>query len=100
MHAGGDSAEAAIADAEIVIAEVVDELLRSKEPVPGPSAVADIPAEDRDGAEFATLVPVHLPGKSKVISITLDEELIARIDAVAANRSGFLAEAARARLRG
>ena len=100
VHAGGASIEAAIADAEIVIAEVVEDLLRSEAPIPRATAVADISAEDRDGAELVTLVPVHLPGKSKVISITLDEELIARIDAVATNRSGFLAEAARARLSG
>lgn len=100
VHAGGASVEAAIADAEIVIAEVVEDLLRSKSPVPPATAIADIPAEDRDGAELVTLVPVHLPGKAKVISVTLDEELIARIDAVATNRSGFLAEAARERLGG
>ena len=100
VHAGGDSAEAAVADAEIVIAEVVASLLESGTPIPRPTAIADIPAEDRNGAALIALVPVHLPGKSRVVSITLDEDLIARIDAVAPNRSGFLAEAARARLRG
>ena len=100
VHAGGASVEAAIADAEAVIAEVIEDLLRSKAPIPGATAVADVPEEDRDGAALVTLIPAHLPGKSKVISITLDEELIARIDAVATNRSGFLAEAARARLAG
>ena len=78
VHAGGDSVEAAVADAEIVIAEVVEDLLRSREPIPPATAVTDIPVEDRDGAELVTLVPAHLPGKSRVISITLDEELIAR----------------------
>ena len=100
VHAGGNSVEAAVADAEIVIAEVVEDLLRSREPVPSATAISNIPSGDRDGAELVTLVPVHLPGKSRVISITLDEELIARIDAVASNRSGFLAEAARVRLGG
>ena len=100
VHAGGSSIEAAIADAETVIAETVDFLLQTEAPIPRPTAVADIPAEDRDGAELVSLVPVHLPGRSRVISVTLDEELIARIDAVAPNRSGFLAEAARARLAG
>ena len=98
VHAGGNSVEAAIADAEIVIAEAVDFILQSEAPIPRPTAIADIPAEDRESAELVSLVPVHLPGRSKVISVTLDEELIARIDAVAPNRSGFLAEAARARL--
>lgn len=98
VHAGGDSVEAAIADAEVVIAEVVEEQLRTKVSVPNATAVADIPREDLADAELVTLVPVHLPGKSRVISITMDEELVARIDAVATNRSGFLTEAARAQL--
>ncbi|MDE0717201.1 MAG: type II toxin-antitoxin system HicB family antitoxin [Rhodospirillaceae bacterium] len=100
VHAGGNSVEAAIADAEIVIAEVVNSLVQTKTPIPQPTAIAEIPAADREGAELVSLVPVHLPGKSRVISVTLDEELVARIDAVAPNRSGFLAEAARARLGG
>ena len=100
VHAGGASVEAAIANAETVIAEVVEDLARVKAPIPPATAVAEIPAAERKGAELVTLVPVHLPGRSRVISITMDEELIARIDAIATNRSGFLAEAARARLGG
>ncbi len=100
VHGGGGSVEAAVADAETVIAEVIASLLESGTPVPRPTAVSDIPAADREGAELIALVPVNLPGRSRVVSITLDEDLIARIDAVAPNRSGFLAEAARARLAG
>ena len=98
VHAGGNSVETAIADAEVVIAEVVEDQLRTGGSIPTATAVAEIPKEDLADAELVTLVPVHLPGKSRVISITLDEELVARIDAVASNRSGFLAEAARTRL--
>ena len=100
VHAGGNSVETAIADAEIVVGEAIDDLLESGASLPRPTAVSEIPAEDREGAELVTLVPVHLPGRSRVISVTLDEDLIARIDAIAPNRSGFLAEAARARLGG
>ncbi len=98
VHAGGNSVETAIADAEVVIAEVVEDQLRSKASIPTATAVAAIPKEELADAELVTLVPVHLPGRSKVISITMDEELVARIDAVASNRSGFLTEAARAQL--
>lgn len=41
------------------------------------------------------LVRVERPGKSVRLNITLDEGLVAAIDRVATNRSGFLAEAAR-----
>lgn len=95
IHAGGSSVEEALAEAEIILAEIVDEMVSAKEPLPTPTAIADIPAEDRAGAALVSLVAALVPGKSKVISVTLDEELIQRIDAVAPNRSGFLAEAAR-----
>lgn len=41
------------------------------------------------------LVRAERPGKSVRLNITLDEALVAAIDRVAKNRSGFLAEAAR-----
>lgn len=45
--------------------------------------------------EARILVRVERPGKSVRLNITLDEGLVAAIDRVAKNRSGFLAEAAR-----
>ena len=49
------------------------------------------------------LVPVELPGRFVRTNITLDTALLARLDAAAAaagmSRSGFIAEAVRARLR-
>lgn len=41
------------------------------------------------------LVRVEVPGRSVRLNITLDEGLLAAIDRVAPNRSGFLADAAR-----
>jgi metal-responsive CopG/Arc/MetJ family transcriptional regulator len=37
-------------------------------------------------------------GKIKRVNVTLDEGLLSEIDAVTSNRSGFLAQAARAEL--
>lgn len=45
------------------------------------------------------MIDADLPIKSKRINITLDERLIEEIDAISQNRSGFLAEAAREKLR-
>jgi metal-responsive CopG/Arc/MetJ family transcriptional regulator len=44
------------------------------------------------------LVPVTLPGRAHRVNITMDEGLLHEIDAVADNRSRFLADAARAEL--
>lgn len=54
---------------------------------------------DPDVDEAArVLVRTERPGKSVRLNITLDEGLVAAIDRVAKNRSGFLAEAARREL--
>jgi metal-responsive CopG/Arc/MetJ family transcriptional regulator len=49
------------------------------------------------------LVPVEMPGRSVRTNITLDEGLLARLDAAATaegmSRSGFIAQAVRDRLR-
>ena len=44
------------------------------------------------------LVRAETPGRAVRVNVTLDEGLLAAIDRVADNRSGFLAEAARAAL--
>jgi len=44
------------------------------------------------------LVRAERPGRAIRVNITLDEGLLAAIDRITGNRSGFLAEAARARL--
>lgn len=61
----------------------------------------DAIARDPEVDEVArAIVRAEKPGKSLRLNISLDEGLVARIDRVAKNRSGFLAEAARAALAG
>lgn len=60
VHAGGNSVEAAIADAEIVVGEAVDALVESGASLPRPTAVSDIPADDRDGGEAIALIPTRV----------------------------------------
>jgi len=68
------------------------------EALPAPSDL-DALQIDGDVDEAARiLVRVEMPGKAVRLNITLDEGLVAAIDRVAANRSGFLADAARAAL--
>jgi predicted RNase H-like HicB family nuclease len=66
--------------------------------IPDPSNLEDI-ASDTDVEEAARiLVRGERAGRAMRINVTLPENLIAAIDRVARNRSGFLADAARAAL--
>lgn len=95
----GDTAQEAALNAEEALAAHIVELARHGDPIPAASALDDI-ERDPEVQEFARLlVKAELPGKSVRLNITLDEGLVAAIDKVARNRSGFLAEAARDRLR-
>jgi len=97
VHGTGGSVEECLADAEEIMADVLPDFMSDGQALPDPTPVADIPAKDRKGAVIS-LVRVNVPGRAKRLSITLDEDLVQAIDAVAPNRSAFLAEAARARL--
>jgi hypothetical protein len=76
-------------------------------PIPAPSAtdapLPDWAAEVSPVIAARVLVPMELPGRSVRANITLDEGLLARLDAAAAaegmSRSGYIAAAVRERLR-
>ncbi|SIN59717.1 Predicted nuclease of the RNAse H fold, HicB family [Parasphingorhabdus marina DSM 22363] len=87
-----ENAEEALAGHLIASAEFGDELA-----APSPF---DSLAHDPEVEEVARiLVRAERPGKSMRVNVTLDEGLVAAIDKVATNRSGFLADAARTALR-
>ncbi|MDN4632619.1 type II toxin-antitoxin system HicB family antitoxin [Sphingomonas sp. PsM26] len=66
--------------------------------IPAPTEL-DIIARDPDVDEVARiLVRGERPGRVVRVQVSIDEGLLARIDRVAKNRSGFLAEAAKAKL--
>lgn len=71
---------------------------QNNEDVPAPSSLDDIPHDPEVDEVGRILVRAEKPGKSVRLNITLDECLVAAIDRVARNRSGFLAEAARVQL--
>jgi hypothetical protein len=60
-----------------------------------PSDLDDLARDPECDEVSRLLVRAELPGKAVRINITLDESLVAAIDKVAKNRSGFLADAAR-----
>ena len=86
----------------------IEGMIEDSEPMPALRTVHELCADqslqaDIEGAAFAIL-PVEWPGKSVRVNITLDEHLLSAIDrsasASGSTRSGFLAEAARARIGG
>ena len=86
-QAAAENAEEALTGHLLVSAEYGDSLA-------APSPLDAIP-HDPEVEEAARI----RPGKAVRINITLDEGLVAAIDRVARNRSGFLADAARSALR-
>ena len=94
----GDSIQEAALNAEealtghlLVSAQYGDELA-------DPTSLDELTV-DPDVAEVARiLVRGERPGRSVRLNITLDEGLVAAIDRIAKNRSGFLADAARREL--
>ncbi|QAY77943.1 type II toxin-antitoxin system HicB family antitoxin [Sphingosinicella sp. BN140058] len=85
------NAEEALTGHLLVAAQHGDELA-------DPSRLEDIEYDPEIQEAGRFLVRAEKPGKSVRLNITLDEGLVAAIDRVAKNRSGFLAEAARVAL--
>lgn len=96
---GCTSAGASVQDAALNAEEALGghllELARYKEEIPPPCRIDDLERDPEVNEVARILVRAELPGRSVRINITLDEGLVAAIDRVAANRSGFLADAAR-----
>jgi predicted RNase H-like HicB family nuclease len=95
----------AVAKAGEVLAFHVEGLAEDG-PLPQPRSLQDLKAdaafrEDAAGA-LIVLVPYEPPGRAVRINITVEETLLARIDraaeAVGETRSGYLAQAAKARM--
>lgn len=97
VSAGATLDEARVAAHEALTGHIAC-MAEDGEAIPAPSSLDAIMADpqNRDGVAF--LATVTLPSRSVRVNVTLDESLLADIAAVADNRSGFLAEAAREKL--
>lgn len=96
VSAGATHADAVL-NGEAALALHLSAMVHDGEALPAPSD--NIPVDPEVDVVFRFWARAELPGKAVRINITLDEGLVASIDRVAKNRSGFLAEAARGRLR-
>ena len=92
VNGSGPNQQAALSDATAILQEVIDDFASSDEVIPLPAGLETIDAE---GGQIV-LLPASVPGKSQRINVMMPEELIARIDAAAPNRSAFISAAARA----
>jgi predicted RNase H-like HicB family nuclease len=94
----GRTLDEAVLGAHEALAGHVALMVGDGDELPEPTPL-EVVAARRDASTVAiTLVPVTLPGKAQRVNITMDEALPDEIDAVADNRSRFLAEAARAEI--
>lgn len=98
--AGGDTMQAAAASAEAALQLHIAGMIEDGELIPAPSDPAALPA-DPDVTEVSRLVlGVETEGLAKIrINVMLDRNLVKAIDAHSSNRSRFLSEAARDKLR-
>ena len=91
----GDTLQQAARNAEVALNGHIKLSAEYGDAIPSPSEL-DAVTRDPDVDEAArVLVRAELPSKQRRINVTMDESLIAAIDKISTNRSGFLAEGAR-----
>jgi len=94
----GSTLDEALLGAHEALAGHVALMVADGDELPEPTPLEAVAAKRDTTTVAITLVPVTLPGKAQRVNITIDEVLLEEIDAIADNRSRFLAEAARAEL--
>lgn len=91
----GDSVEEAFVQAREALAGHLAVMDEHGDDIPAPTPFDRVKADPDIQVAARVLVPVELPGATVRLNITMDSNLLARIDAVTGNRSAFLADAAR-----
>jgi predicted RNase H-like HicB family nuclease len=94
----GETLEDALLGAQEALSGHVALMVADGDALPRPIPLEKVAAEKERSTVAITLVPVVLPGRARRVNVTLDEALLEEIDQISDNRSGFLAEAARAEL--
>jgi predicted RNase H-like HicB family nuclease len=94
----GETLEDALLGAQEALSGHVALMVADGDALPRPISLEKVAGEKEPSTVAITLVPVVLPGRARRVNVTLDEALLEEIDQISDNRSGFLAEAARAEL--
>ena len=92
----GSTVPEVMRNAEEVLAFHIQGMREDGEAIPLPSE-PPLP-EDIRANEFLALISVDVGTRARRVNVMLNESLLGQIDAVASNRSGFLAEAAQEKL--
>lgn len=98
VSAGKTIQEAALMGEEALSLHLLG-MAEDGETIPKPSELDAIEPDPEADEVAYVLVKADLPGRKIRVQITLDEGVVSAIDAVAKNRSAFLEDAARVRLR-
>lgn len=105
----GASLEEAVARGQAALAFHVEGMVADGDPLRRPRSLDELAADDEvvtdlHDADLVVAVPFDLPGKAVRVNVSIDERLLESIDRAARmagqSRSAFLAEAAKARIRG
>ncbi len=99
INTSGETVEAAIQDAAAILQEVLDDLSAAGETPPEPFSYEAACTEGAKDNGLVAYIQAILPGRNIRVNIMLPEGLLKRIDAIAPNRSAFLAEGALHKLR-
>jgi predicted RNase H-like HicB family nuclease len=96
---GGTTVEDTLREAAEALALHVDGMLEDGQKIPKPRSVEAIHQAGQDWVDLEDALVATVPllpasGKAVRVQVTIDERLLARIDAVTKNRSAFLAQAA------
>jgi predicted RNase H-like HicB family nuclease len=94
----GASVQEAVEGAEEALNGHLSVSIEHGDALPAPGDIDAIQPEEGSVEVCRVLVRGERPGRAVRVQVTIDEGLLARIDRVASNRSGFLADAARAAL--
>lgn len=90
----GTTAQEAAAGAQEALEGHLAVMAEYGDPIPEPSDIDAIQAAEGSVEVARMLVAGERPGRAVRVQITLEDQLLAKIDRVASNRSRFLAEAA------
>jgi predicted RNase H-like HicB family nuclease len=96
----GDNSAHAAAMAEEALALHINGMVEDGDEIPTPTPMEDAVPDPESESPLLSLVRVAVPGRSSRVNITMDDQLLEKIDARAGKgqRSAFLAKAARALL--
>lgn len=90
--------EKALQEAALLLSDVVPDYIKDGLDLPAPTPIEAIPYDLAKDAILVSLIMATIPAPAKRISVTMDPDLIERIDAITSNRSAFLSNAARKEL--